>query len=391
VILFIVYAICFASPNFAQYQFSPLATQIMEKYSLSPGQFNSIFTAPMIPAIFTSIISGLLVDRYGYKPVIGFSIIMTVVGCWLRVWAPQYFVMYIGMVLVGFSGGFMSSNSSKVLALLFGPEKVGVIAGIVLTASTCTLVLSMSTTALLPSMTFAFILAGVVAIVAMILWFLIMPNIKPKDIKIEAGAEEAPGLGESLKVVVKTAPVWLTGVMMFCVCGSMAGTGSMVPAALTEVRGISVERAGTIGSMLMVGNLLGSLITPTICNKTGKFRGILAICGIVCAVCCIFAWRLPDGVLLYAGMIVLGYCLGSGMASGLAMAVRIKGIGAKYAGTAGGLVATLQLLGGVGLPTYIASGIAGTNYTLYFIIIGIACVVWALSVVLMPKYLDTKI
>ncbi len=390
ILLFIVYAVCFAVPNFAQYQFSPLAKQIMEQYALDMGQFNSIFTAPMLPAIFTSIICGLMVDRYGYKPVIGLSILLTVVGCWLRVIAPGYTVLFIGMILVGFSGGFMSSNTSKVLALLYGQEKVGVLAGMVLTCSTVTLVISMSTTALLPSMKFAFILSGVVSIIALALWIVFMPHIKPKDIAAAAAeGEKAPGLGESLVAVMKTPAVWLTGIMMFCVCGTMAGTGSMIPAALQEVRGISEATAGVVGSMTMVGNLLGSLITPTICNKTGKFRPVLMILGIICAACCVFAWK-ASGIVLYILMIILGYCLGSGMASGLGMAVRLHGIGAKYAGTAGGFVATLQLLGGVCLPTYIASGIAGGNYNTYFIVLGVACLVWMVTVFLMPKYLDTK-
>ncbi len=81
-IYFIVFALCFAAPNYAQYQFSPLAPQIISRFGLTDVQFNSIFTAPMLPAIFTSLISGMLVDRYGYKPVIGASILLTALGCW---------------------------------------------------------------------------------------------------------------------------------------------------------------------------------------------------------------------------------------------------------------------------------------------------------------------
>ena len=344
----------------------------------------------MLPAIFTSIICGLMVDRYGYKPVIGLSILLTVVGCWLRVIAPGYTVLFIGMILVGFSGGFMSTNTSKVLALIYGPEKVGVLAGMVLTCSTVTLVVSMSTTAFLPSMRFAFILAGVISIIALALWIIFMPQIKPKDIAAAApGGEKTPGIRESLAVVMKTPAVWLTGLMMFCVLGAMAGTGSMIPAALQAERGFSEAAAGVVGSMTMVGNLLGSLITPTICNKTGKFRPVLMILGLICALCCVFGWK-ASGFLLYFLMIVLGYCVGSGMASGLAMAVRIHGIGAKYAGTAGGFVATLQLLGGVVLPTYVASGIARGNYNTYFIVLGVGCLIWMATVFFLPKYLDKK-
>lgn len=391
VLLFLAFAIVFAAPNYSQYQFSPLGTQIIEQFSLSAVQFNSIFTAPMLPAIFTSVISGLLVDRYGYKPVIGASVFLTFLGAWMRVFANGYGVMYVAMILVGFSAGFLSSNSSKILSMLFGPEKVSVVMGLVLTVSTCGLVLSMSTTTMLGTMRTAFLVAAVVCTVALILWFVVMPGIKPgQAAQVEISGEKAPSLGEAFLVVMKNPYVWLAGLAMFCVNGAMTGMGSMVPTALASDRGLSGDAAGVVGAFLMVGNLLGSLFTPTISLKTGKFRGVLMLCGAVSVVGCCFAWRAPAGPLLYLAMIVTGYTFGSGMAQLLAVAVRLPGVGPVYAGTAGGLIATLELLGGVALPTYIASAIAGTNYSLYFIVIGLSSLVWIAAVYLLPKELDVK-
>ncbi len=389
ILIFLAFAIVFAAPNYTQYQFSPLGPQIIEQFGLSAVQFNSIFTAPMLPAVFTSVISGMMVDRYGYKPVIGVSVFLTFLGAWMRVFANGYGVMYIAMVLVGFSAGFLSSNSSKILGQLFGPEKVSVIMGLVLTVSTCGLVLSMSTTTLL-GMNTAFLVAGVVCAVALVLWFVVMPGIKPGQmVQSSAPDEKTPSLGEAFLVVIKNRYVWLAGIAMFCVNGAMTGMGSMVPTALGSL-GVSADTAGLVGSFLMVGNLLGSLFTPTISLKTGKFRAVLMVCGAVSVVGCCFAWRVPAGPLLYLAMIATGYTFGSGMAQLLAVAVRLPGVGPMYAGTAGGLIATLELLGGVALPTYIASAIAGTNYSIYFIVIGLSSILWILTVFLLPKELDVK-
>ena len=116
IVIFIAFAAAYLATNYTQYQLSPLGAQIMEMFNLNPVQFNSLFTAPMLPAIFTSIICGLLVDKYGYKPVIAFSLIMTVIGAWLRVFSTGYGMMFIAMFLIGFSGGFITSNSSKILS-----------------------------------------------------------------------------------------------------------------------------------------------------------------------------------------------------------------------------------------------------------------------------------
>ena len=100
-LIFLAFAIPYGLPNYTQYQLSPLGAQIIEQFALTPVQFNSLFTAPMLPAIFTSIIAGLLVDRYGFKPVITISIICTVLGAWIRLFAGNYPMMFVGMTLVG--------------------------------------------------------------------------------------------------------------------------------------------------------------------------------------------------------------------------------------------------------------------------------------------------
>ena len=401
IVIFIAFTVAYLATNYTQYQLSPLGADIMAMFDLNPVQFNSLFTAPMMPAIFTSIICGLLVDKYGYKPVLAFSLVMTAVGAWLRVFSTTYGLMFFAMFLVGFSGGFVTSNASKVLSQIYGQERVPVLMGLALTFSTCSLVLAMSTTTHMGGIRNAFIVAGVVCTVALVLWLIIMPNIKPP----KAGTAGAAGaddmsLMDQFKTVAKNKYVWMTGIILYCVCGAMAGTGSTVPVALQTVRGISADQAGIIGSMMMVGNLLGSLITPTIIQKTGKFRLVMMICGAVSAVTCAFAWRAPEGIAMYLMMIAMGYTFGSGMAMMLSVFVRLPGVGPRLAGSAGGIAATIQLLGGVTLPTYVSSGIAGAivpqasdplgHYSLYFIIIGISSIVWIVFMAMMPKSLDVK-
>lgn len=43
--------------NYFQYQLSPLAPQLMQELEMTPVQFSSIFSAPMLSAIFLGIIA----------------------------------------------------------------------------------------------------------------------------------------------------------------------------------------------------------------------------------------------------------------------------------------------------------------------------------------------
>jgi len=65
-------------------------------------------------------------------------------------------------------------------------------------------------------------------------------------------------------------------------------------------------------------------------------------------------------------------------------------VGPALAGTAGGLISTLDLLGAKLLPGYVASAIAGSNRNVFFMILGLFAIPWMIGVFLLPKSLDVK-
>ena len=72
----------------------------------------------------------------------------------------------------------------------------------------------------------------------------------------------------------------------------------------------------------------------------------------------------------------------------MSLPVRLKGIGTRYGGTAGGLLATIQLGGSVVLPTYVIAPIAGTNYVLMFSLFALMMVLFCFVQLLLPIKAD---
>lgn len=52
---------------FEKYQLGAVASQVYERLNLTDSQFPGIMTASMIPSVFLSIVSGVLVDRLDIK------------------------------------------------------------------------------------------------------------------------------------------------------------------------------------------------------------------------------------------------------------------------------------------------------------------------------------
>lgn len=70
--------------------------------------------------------------------------------------------------------------------------------------------------------------------------------------------------------------------------------------------------------------------------------------------------------------------------------ILLEGIGTKYAGSAAGVISTLQLLGAVLIPTYILTPIAGANLGLLFTLASVCMVIMFAAGFIIPEFGSTK-
>ena len=86
---------------FEKHQLGAVASQVYERLNLTDSQFPGIMTASMIPSVFLSIVSGVLVDRLDIKRGLGICFGVMALGYLLRPFAGSFPVMYAAMVLGG--------------------------------------------------------------------------------------------------------------------------------------------------------------------------------------------------------------------------------------------------------------------------------------------------
>ena len=129
-LVFAVLCLAYMPGSYAQYQLSVYAPELMSTYGLSTSQFASIFTSPMMIAIFLSFLGGMISDKYGPKKVTAVAFVLTVVGLLGRIFANSYGLLFLCMALTGFSQMFVNTNASKITGSWFEPAKVGLLMGI---------------------------------------------------------------------------------------------------------------------------------------------------------------------------------------------------------------------------------------------------------------------
>ncbi len=387
-LVFLITALLFAAQfigNYGDYQVAAIPSSIYAAFHLTDMQFSSLITAPMLPCIFLSIIIGLMVDRYGIPKIVGIFMVLAALGFILRHFATNYPVMLISMALAGCSCMVVNSNIAKLASALYPMDRVGTVVGILMAGSNAASALAFATTSMLPSLQVVFLIPTVASVICVILWFLFAREslfAENRD-----SAEEKAGVVDSLRLCFKSRSLWLAGLTLFLLLGGTMVITNFHVSALTTLKGYTEALAGSFNSVSMVGAIFGSISLPIfVTRKPEKAPLLIFVMLLICAATTYGMLVLPA-----AGIYVCSFLNGalrSGVIAVLMMTpVLLPEIGPKNAGTAGGFIITLQLLGCVLVPTYIIVPLGGGNMTAYFIL-GTLC--FLLSAVVCLVFMKTS-
>lgn len=369
------------SASYAQYQLSPIAMAFMEQYGFTTAQYSSIFSAPLISNIFLCLIAGMIIDKYGIKKVVMIGVVLSAVGICGRMFVEGYSALWICMVLSGMSVMFLNSCSSKLFGSFFSPAKVGIAMGVFCATTQLTMTVAVASTAMLPSVRTAFVIASAISVVAVILWGALM---KEPQVSKEQQKQQV-SMGKCLKVVCKSWRLWIISVILICLMAANVGVNSFLPTALTE-RGVDTISAGVYSSALTFGNVFGSLLSPAIAAKIRNTKLTMLIFATIAALGTAFAWMMPVGVVMVIAFFATGFSMGSLMPLTLPLPLRLPEIGPTYAATAGGMVTTLEMLAASFLPSQVFIPLSGGNMKLFFIMNGILFAIAFLAVAILPNF-----
>ncbi|MBP5167078.1 MAG: MFS transporter [Oscillospiraceae bacterium] len=370
-IMLVLLCLGIAIPNFAQYQVTSLASRIMAEMSLSESAFSSIATAPLFTGIFLGFTSGMLTDRFGIKMLL-ISVGVTALGCCLRAASSGYAMLYISMMMMGFSASFVNSTTPKIMGGWFEPSKVTIMTGIVLASAGVSMALGSGTAVLFATTKGAFVFGGAAAAVIFALWCLFMPARTGSGDKRDSG--EKATFRESVSVVLKSRKVWVCALCAFSLVACSTGCNIFTPQALMS-RGMTEKSAGLMSMAISAGNMLAGLVTPIIIKYLGstkkRLRLMMLAYTVVSVALTAFAWRAPEGIALALCLFGCGYFVMGFAGFILTLPMYLPEVGRRYSATGSGLVLTVQLIGAVVVPTYIAAPIAGSNFSLLYYIFAI--------------------
>jgi NNP family nitrate/nitrite transporter-like MFS transporter len=334
---------------------------------------------PMTGAIFVSILGGALADRYGVKNIVTAGLILAMIGCTFRYNASSFWPFFFLTILAGLASALLSSNLSKLFGAWFTPEQMGRVVGVYMISPMLAGFTGTATTALFPSDASAFIFSGIACFVILILWLIFAKN-RP------AGASTPPVLpaAQYLGKAARSRSIWLAGLGMFFVMGSTMTFADFLPNVLHDLRGINPVQAGFYGSLATFGGIFGCFLGPVICNRLGVMKTFLVAMGALGAAGIYWSWQFPVGPAIIIALTLAGFLQSTTSPLLLSVPMLLPEIGPVYAGSAGGIISTLQVLGGVLVPILITP-VAGSSATVLFGLAAICLALLILPALLLPE------
>lgn len=378
--------------NYSQYQLSSLSYLIIPTYQLTNEQFSKLFTAAMVPGATLSLISGILADRFGVRRCIFFAVLIGTTGIVLRCFCTTYSMLFVCMLLTGFGVTFVNANAAKLVGSLYDKAKLGAMLGLLLAGSTIGTTLAMGTTvALFPSLKSAYLAAAVLAVITLGGWIFIAGGqiVGSRNGKKETKKNNG-GVLRELGVVIRSLSTWKTGLcLLFCVGGSVA-LSTFLPIIFQNMKGLSATASGVITALMLCGNFCGNIIGPRVCRvfPWDQRRTICAF-QIIAGVGILLMLVLNAGFALYGVCFLTGIAIYASVPTLISIPIQLPEVGEKYAGTAGGFIATMQLIGCVCLPSYVIAPVSGGNYKMILLITAACYAVTAGTVWALPRLKNT--
>jgi NNP family nitrate/nitrite transporter-like MFS transporter len=391
-VVLILLCIGITLPNFAQYQITGFGKEEISLFlgrSLTDSDFSLLNMSPLIPGAFLSLVSGLLVDRFGPRKVIVTGVVLTAAGVVLRVFTSSYGALVASMILMGVCATFLNSNGPKVIGTWFEPNKASILLGVFLAVANVSMSIGTGSAAVFGSVNTAFVWSAGIAVVVAVLWIIFMRDNKAGvgGAKEEENAGEKLDLATCIKTCAGSKGVWISASCMLCLCTAAVASTQFLPTALMS-RGVERETASLCGMCITLGGMAGCLLSPLLSTLFKKPKLWMIGGGVLAALGLAFAWKITSIPVMVVCLVLTGF-LTSGFTPIISsLPLRLKEIGPRYAGTAGGFIATIQLLGNVVLPTYVICNIVGdNNYDAMFICFGALSIIFCVLCVFLP--LDT--
>jgi len=328
-----------------------LFDEISKELNLDLVQVGWIWGISALTGVLTGLVGGTLGDRFGTKRILAVGCILGGVTGALRGLSSDYMTLVVTSFVFGLIPAAIPMNVHKVCGIWFAGRQLGLANGIVASGMALGFMLgsALSATVLSPWLGGwrpVLYLYGGLSFIMGILWS--FTRAAPAKQESHTQEEGSVPLKEGLPYVGSVKNVWLVSMAMLGMSACIQGTLGYIPLYLRQV-GWTETSADAALAMFHGVSLIAAIPIALLSDRLGSRRKVLMIATLM-IMTGVGLLSVSTGPLVWVGIVVSGMVRDGFMAILMTMVIEIKAIGAKYAGTAIGLVLVFSRLGSLLSP-----------------------------------------
>ena len=266
--------------------FAPITSLAAEFYGVSDLRIGFLSMLFMIMFIPFSIPVSWVIDTYGFRVAVSSGAVLMGVFGLLRGFAgSNYSIVLWSTVGIAIAQPFLLNAWTTVPAKWFAVKERATMVGLITLSSLVGTGIGMVVTPILvennmPISTIQLIYGGITALSS--LFFLLLARETPPTPPDPAGGDVRALMLDGLKNAFTVKSFWIYLLIAFIGLGIFNGITTWVE-AIIKPKGFSPTDAGTIGAVMLIGGVLGSVILPSFSDKLGK-RKIFLQSGLLLAI-----------------------------------------------------------------------------------------------------------
>jgi MFS family permease len=252
--------------------YAPITGPAAIFYGVHDSQIGLLAMTFMITYVPLAIPASWVIDTYGFRKAVGIgAILMGIFAIFRGLAGANYGLVLVSTIGIAIGQPFLMNSWTKVPANWFSMNERATAVGLVTLANLVGTMVGFGLTPVLTaqlSISTVQLIYGVISAIAAVL-FIVLSREHPLTPPCPPGMEARALMLDGLKQIVKVVPFWLFVIVYFGGMGIFNGISTWVE-TIIRPRGFSPDEAGLLGTVLVLGGILGAVVIPSFSDKQHK-------------------------------------------------------------------------------------------------------------------------
>ena len=319
--------------------FAPILPIASSVYNVSEADIGLLSAVFPLTYIIISLPVGYFIDSYGFRKSILIGIFMLAIFGLLRAFAPFFMLLLIFQLLAGLGQPFIMNSISKLVKNWFPDDEAGLATGLGSLSLYLGIIIGLAVTPFLTSyigLRDMLLLYGLSSIIVLIIFYFI-------GRERETGTREREYVNiREFASVFKNRNIILLAILFFIGIGIFTAFITWIEPIL-RLHEISMETAGILGGLMIIGGIFGSIVIPAISDKYRTRKNPMLISVLVSIVSLYLLTKLYGEFVIGIDIFIFGFFFMSLLP--IALELSAESVDRKYIGTANSILWLLSQVG----------------------------------------------